>query len=123
MEKIEKEPGGDEYGHFAKNMTIIEGQCWKCEAPMKVAISDSDDGMSNFCGPDEFTEEELLFARERGVIIEKQDSKTAEFSYLANTCPHCKTFAGRFHLFLEYVQPASMGDYPSTVHEVISKRV
>lgn len=98
-------------------MTIIDGICWKCNLPMKVAVTDGD-GMSSHCGPDEFTETEIKFAESKGVIIKLQNSKTAGESYLANSCPHCNTFVGGFYLFTQYIQPADMGEFKYSVYEI-----
>lgn len=97
-------------------MTIVNGLCWKCNQPMKVAVTEG--VISSYCGPDEFSSNELDFARSKGVLIEEHFSKTVGETYLANTCPHCGTFAGNFYLFTQYVQPAGIGEYTSEVFEI-----
>jgi hypothetical protein len=92
-----------------RKVTIVNGLCWKCDQPMKVAVAE--DEVSSCCGPDEFTATELAFVRNKGVFIEAHDSKTAGETYLANTCTHCGSFAGNFYLFSQYVQPADIGNY------------
>lgn len=108
-------------GHFQQKttMTIVEGDCWKCYSSMRVAIIEG--GMTRggtTVGPDEFTKDEISFARSKGVIIKEHYSKTANDNYLANTCGKCGTFAGNFYLFPQYLQPASMGEYPSEEYEM-----
>lgn len=97
-------------------MTIIEGLCWKCNEAIKVAVTEGDGIMSSYCGPDEFTDAELDFAKSKGVVIRTQDSKMANETYLANTCPHCNTFVGNFYLFTQYIQPADIGEYKFVVY-------
>ncbi len=70
---------------------IVESKCRACSAPMKIA-------MIGISGPETFTESELGFARDAGVLIEKKFSKTLNESYLANTCPKCGSFIGQFFI-------------------------
>jgi hypothetical protein len=107
-------------GHYLqkKIMTIIEGPCWKCDSPMKVAtISSSNGGLvrngSNNLRPGDFTEEEIAYARSKDVILKEQYSKTVNDRYLANTCGKCGAFAGDFYLFTQYIAPAGYGELTS----------
>jgi hypothetical protein len=108
-------------GHFQQKttMTIVEGPCWKCHSTMKVAIVKG--GMergSSSSGPDEFTPQEIEFAKSKGAIINVHYSKTSNKKYLANTCQMCGSFAGNFYLFTRYVVPASIGELPSEIYEI-----
>lgn len=108
-------------GHFQQKttMTIVDGPCWKCHSTMKVAIVEG--GMErggSSSGADEFTPQEIEFAKSKGAIIKVHYSKTANEKYLANTCPKCGTFAGNFYLFTQYLSPASMGELPSETYDI-----
>lgn len=83
-------------------MKIIEGDCWKCSAAMKIAIMHSPDDQirgSTHPGPDLFNKQEVDFALSKGVIIKLQHSQTADDTYLANTCGSCDTLTGAHYLF------------------------
>lgn len=112
-------------GHhkLRKVMTIIEGPCWKCDSTMKIASIPNNTGVAgryqdSNLSPKKFTEEEISFAKSKGVIIKRQYSKTQEDYYLANTCKNCGAFAGEFYLFTDYVAPAAYGDLPSENHDM-----
>lgn len=109
-------------GHntIQRNLLIIQCGCWKCKLPMQIAVCECPDEDYDYCGPDEFTNEELIFAREMGLLIEEHFSKTAEYSYLANTCQSCGAFTGNFELFAEYIQPALIGELNFSRHTVTS---
>lgn len=98
-------------------VTIIDGTCWKCQQPMKIAFTEGKDEMTSYCGPDEFEEKEIEFSISKGAVIKPHYSKTANETYLSNTCSHCNSFAGNFYLFSQYIQPAYMGEFEYTVYE------
>ncbi|MBP9923539.1 MAG: hypothetical protein KBF92_06890 [Bacteroidia bacterium] len=107
-------------GHYVRKtiMTIVDGHCWKCHKIMKVAIVEG--GMErgeSTSGPDKFTSKEIEFAKSNGVIIKMHYSKTANEKYLANTCSMCGSFAGKYHLFSDYLSPASLGELPSKTYD------
>lgn len=107
-------------GHYQQKstMTIVDGPCWKCHSTMKVAIVEG--GMErggSSSGADEFTPQEIEFAKSKGAIIKAHYSKTAHEKYLASTCPRCGTFAGNFYLFTQYLQPALTGELPSETYD------
>jgi hypothetical protein len=98
-----------------KIMTVIDGDCWKCQNNMKIAtISSGNGGWIRKTGtnlyPSDFTDDEIVMAKSKGVILKMQYSKTAGGEYLANSCTKCGTFAGEFHLFTQYVAPAGYGE-------------
>ncbi|MDO6676916.1 hypothetical protein MK851_15520 [Tenacibaculum sp. 1B UA] len=100
-------------------MTIVEGPCWKCHSSMKVAVIEG--GMErggSSCGADEFSKEEIEFAKRKGTIIKSHYSKTMHERYLASTCNKCGAFAGNFYLFTDYLQPASIGELPSETFDI-----
>ena len=103
-------------------MKIIDGICWKCGTDMKIAaISSSRYGWirgGTNCGPSEFKKDEINFARQKGVLLKIQYSKTAESSYLANTCPKCNMFTGDHYLFSNFIAPANYGDLTSESFEL-----
>jgi predicted RNA-binding Zn-ribbon protein involved in translation (DUF1610 family) len=70
-------------------MEIVEHPCYQCSVLMKIALIE-------LSGPETFDEKELEIARSNGVLIKEQLNKTNGESYLANTCPNCGAFIGRF---------------------------
>jgi hypothetical protein len=106
------------YLHKTK-MTIIEGNCWKCNSKMKVAVIE--DGMARGCslvGPSIFTKQEIEFAKNKGVIIKEHYSKTANERFLANTCGNCGCFIGSSYLYSDYFCSASFGNLPSETFRI-----
>ena len=87
-----------------KRLLIIEGQCWKCNAPMKVAAIRGDMGYE----PD-FNSSDAKLAAQHGVFMKTQYSKTIGESYIANTCRRCGKFVGGHYLFTEYI---AVPEYP-----------
>jgi hypothetical protein len=100
-------------------MQIVSGFCHKCKSKMKVAIIDGgmERGGQNV-GPDNFNNKELEFARSKGVIIKLQYSKTANSSYLANTCPHCGVLTGNHYLFTDFIVPADQNELESESYDI-----
>lgn len=78
-------------------MIIIVGDCWRCDKPIKVALTRKN---GYTLGPDTFTQKELIFAKNKGVSVSRKKD------YLANTCNHCGTFVGKTYLLDEYYIPA-----------------
>jgi len=76
-------------------MQINGAECWKCGKLMKMALVFS---KGDLYGPEEFDEKQLELARSKGVLIKSQDAKTSESTYLANTCPICDAFIGKFFI-------------------------
>ncbi len=106
-----------------KLMIIVDGPCWHCQGKMKIVYLMSSNwgmlrGHSNKLPPSQFIEEELQFARSKGVILKVQFSKTRQESYLANTCNNCGNFAGEFKLFDDYIYPASIGELQEQTFEI-----
>jgi len=112
-------------GHFQQKtiMTIIDGPCWKCGSTMKVATIRSSNGglmrgVSNNLTPRDFTENEINFAKSKGVLLKTQYSKTVNGKYVANSCAKCGSFAGDFYLFTQYIAPAGYGELPSQTFDI-----
>lgn len=112
-------------GHYQskKIMTIIDGACWKCDNIMKIATISTSSGGSvrgggNHLAPSKFTLDEINFAKSKGVVLKTQYCKTVQGKYVANSCTKCGSFAGDFHLFIEYIAPASYGELPSQAFEI-----
>jgi hypothetical protein len=79
----------------AREIHVIEDECWKCFSPMKIAFGFTE-GLAH--APDDFSPEELIAARNAGVKLEVAHSRTMDSSYMANICPHCSALTGRFYL-------------------------
>lgn len=90
-----------------RNLYIIDGSCWKCKKPMKIACTRGDYGTGSPIG---FTQKEFELCTRNGVVIRNKFSYTQEESYLANICPHCKSMIGEHFLHTDYFAPATMGE-------------
>ena len=104
-------------------MYINESGCYRCGNDLKYAyiMSQTGDmvrGLSNHLYPDDFTDKEVNLARFNGVLIKKQYSKTSGYSYLANSCNHCKTFIGNNYLFTDYISQENYCDSEKNKHFV-----
>ena len=81
-----------------RTVTIRTTDCWNCGQNVNVAIGDIDgEGLWQ----DLFTSEELEFARENGVTLERRFSATAREKYLANICPGCDQIQGNWFLYMD----------------------
>jgi len=82
-------------------MSIIDGKCWKCYSPMKVAIMKN--GVNKFLfGPEKFSLAEITYARAKGVAINEFHSKITGDQYQANFCGQCGTFIRRYSKLQNY---------------------
>jgi hypothetical protein len=91
-------------------MMIISAECWQCDKAMLVALMGDDQGNLS-CGPEGFSEDDRKLAEAHGVLLKTVSSKTAEETYLANTCKECGAFVGQFYFFAHYYTPALYGHY------------
>ncbi|MGZ4971244.1 MAG: hypothetical protein ACXWDN_00665 [Limisphaerales bacterium] len=76
-------------------LIVVDGNCWKCKSPMRIAYSDTD-GM--YSGPTDFTKLQQDLAEQQGAVLRENYSKTREESYVSNSCPTCHAFIGDFYL-------------------------
>jgi len=108
-------PKCEKCGSYLSNkyMTVIEGDCYRCKKKMKVASINTSDGRLRNLRPSDFTIEEVNIAKSKGVSLVKNYSKTMRTSYIANTCPSCRAFAGDHYIFTDYIAPAGFGELPS----------
>ena len=88
------------------SLLLIDGKCWKCKSPMKVAALRGDAGYE--C---EFSTEHIALANRNGANIKTRYSKTVRDRYSANTCGKCNAFIGDHYLFIDYV---AADQYPRT---------
>ncbi len=85
--------------HMAKKrLLIINGQCWKCRSPMRVAALRGDMG---YVG--DFSTSDIQLATQYGALLVKRYSQIVEEEYFANTCRKCRVFIGSHYLFTDYV--------------------
>jgi hypothetical protein len=110
------------YLHKLK-MMVIDASCYRCGSDIKCAAIYSPNGGSvrggsNYLSPTGFTQEEIAFARSKGVILKKRYSKTSRGSYLANTCSNCNAFVGDHYLFIDYISQVGNGDIVSQDYEI-----
>ena len=72
--------------------------CWKCGQNVNVATGDIDgEGLTQ----DYFTTDEIAFAQENGVVLERRYSATAGGKYLANVCTKCNQIQGNWFLYVD----------------------
>ncbi len=96
-------------------MKIIDGECWRCKNTMKIASTFKSYMNSS---PKYFSNQEIEFARSKGVLLKVHYSSTMECKYLANTCRNCGSFVGDFHIISEYITPAEYGEIPSESYDI-----
>ena len=81
-----------------REISIREKDCWKCGRSVIVAVGHIDGGSLE---QDEFTDDEIEFARENGVTLERRFSATAGGRYLANVCTGCDQIQGNWFLYMD----------------------
>ena len=74
---------------------VVNGECWKCHAEMKIAFGYGSEGMS---GPGGFNDYALALAKKHGAILKNRFSNVVKERYLANSCHRCGNFVGEFYL-------------------------
>ena len=81
-----------------RTITISKYGCWNCKKVLLIATGDKD-GQS--IQGDELTDDEVSFARNNGVILERRFSATIRAKYLANVCNHCNQIMGEWYLHID----------------------
>lgn len=81
-----------------KHLLIIDGNCWKCQAPMKVAALRGDMGYEG-----DFSPSDIQLATQYEVFMKSHYSRTGGMKYVANTCRKCGAFIGDHYLFTDYI--------------------
>ena len=81
-----------------RTITINTKDCWKCGQSVNVATGDKD---GESLEQDYFTTEEIAFARENGVTLERRFSSTVGGKYLANVCTGCDQIQGNWFLYMD----------------------
>lgn len=79
-----------------RTVNINLKDCWKCGQNVRVAMGYKD---GQALEQDEFTKEELEFARDSGVTLERRFSATVGAKYLANVCTSCDQIQGNWFLY------------------------
>ena len=79
-----------------RTVVILEKDCWKCHKATRVAVGSRD---SEHLYPAHFTDLELAFARDHGVILDVRYSATRQERYLANVCSACDQIQGDWFLY------------------------
>ena len=81
-----------------RTVTISTTDCWKCGQNVNVATGNKDgEGLEQ----DYFTTEEIAFAEENGVTLERRFSSTVGGKYLANVCTGCDQIQGNWFLYMD----------------------
>ena len=81
-----------------RTVTVNTKDCWKCGQNVNVATGDKD---GESLEQDHFTTEEIKFARENGVTLERRFSSTVGGKYLANVCTGCDQIQGNWFLYMD----------------------
>ena len=81
-----------------RTVAIRTTDCWNCGQNVNVAVGYKD-GESLW--QDMFTDEEIEFARENGVTLNRRFSATAGEKYLANVCAGCDRIQGNWYLYMD----------------------
>lgn len=76
-------------------VTIHVKDCWKCGQHVNVAVGYKDRAILE---ADDFTHEELTFAKANGVILERRFSLKMRSKYVANVCTNCDQIQGKWFL-------------------------
>lgn len=80
---------------FAKRLYILDGRCWRCGGPMKIAFLDVN---NKLFGPAFFSENDRLYARERGVAFRQHFNHKRQETEITLACPICGTVTGNRYL-------------------------
>jgi len=107
-----------------KVLHIFDGDCWKCNASMKIAVLDVE---FNLEGPENFSKEEIDIARRHGAILKINYSRDSQEAYLSNTCGHCGVLTGRHYLhhFIDLMKPGNghkTGNICMTCNENVNRQ-
>ena len=81
-----------------RTVTVSTTDCWKCAQNVNVATGNKDGGSLE---QDHFTTEEIEFARENGVTLERRFSSTVGGKYLAKVCTGCDQIQGNWFLYMD----------------------
>lgn len=87
-----------------KSFLIVDGECWKCSASMKVGcLLDKNSYIQGYVETIDFAPSDIGFATEQGCYLKSHYSRTARERYVANTCRSCGAFIGEHYLSREYI--------------------
>ncbi len=78
-----------------KVLHVVDGQCWRCNAPMKIAMLSLEGERHD---PENFSERDRAVASEHGAILKTNYSRPVQAKYLSSTCGRCRAFVGTSHL-------------------------
>ena len=81
-----------------RTVTVSTTDCWNCGQNVDVATGDKD---GEDLEQDYFTTEEITFAQENGVTLERRFSSTTGGKYLANVCTECDQIQGNWFLYMD----------------------
>ena len=81
-----------------RTVTVSTKDCWKCGQNVNVATGDKD---GEALEQDYFTTEEIEFAQQNGVTLERRFSTTVGGKYLANVCTKCDQIQGDWFLYID----------------------
>lgn len=93
--KRPKCPGCGGFFRYA-SVNIVAAPCWNCGKEIRIAWKYPQG--NGWGGPEHFNDQEIIFARLAGCAFTRGYSRRHKEKYLANQCPHCRSFIGRGYL-------------------------
>lgn len=94
---------------FEKRLFIIAGSCWRCGAPMQLAVLDIN---QTLYGITHFSEADRQIAHDKGVIFREHFNRKSHRRELAVACPSCGVVTGnRFVGFQKRITRKRSGIY------------
>ena len=81
-----------------RTITISTKDCWSCGQNVNVAVGHKD---GHGLEQDDFTKEEIEFAEDHAVTLERRFSSTVGAKYLANVCTNCDQIQGNWFLYMD----------------------
>ena len=78
-----------------QTLHVVEGDCWKCRRPMRIALVDIEGMMS---GPEVLSRDGIRIAQSMGAHLRQNFSNVIGKRYLSNTCGGCGRMTGDFYL-------------------------
>ena len=101
------QPTCPEHGIAMEDLKLVTAMysCYKCSAPMKICWIEAHSGSRS--GPEDFPQEAINAARNEGVQLKSNYSRTRKERCLSHNCPSCRALQGEFHLSTErgYLTP------------------
>jgi hypothetical protein len=79
-----------------KQQVIINTSCWNCGGSMNITLISAEGHFIR--GPDNFSKEEVAWARQHGAVLHSRYSSKMRRRFLANVCAKCNTVVDNLSL-------------------------